>query len=69
MSCPLTPGDGGTAYGVGEIIDVEVLFTTRIYVKNSLSLPYLLVETGEEGRGEAQVRREKRGDGDGRDKS
>lgn len=53
VSCPLTPG--GVAYGVGEVIDLEVLFTTRVYVKNSISLPYLLVETGEDRRGDAQV--------------
>lgn len=55
VSCPLTPGSG-TAYGVGEAIDLEVLFTTRIFVKDSVSLPHLLVETGEERRGVAQVR-------------
>lgn len=55
VSCPLTPGGETVSYGVGEIIDLEVLFTTRIFVKNSLSLPYLLVEVGEERRGEAQV--------------
>ena len=54
VSAPGTPG-GGT-YGVGEIIDIEVLFTTRIFVKDSISLPYLLVETGDERGGEAQVR-------------
>lgn len=63
VSCPLTPGGGGISYGVGEVIDLEVLFSTRIFVKNSLSLPYLLVETGEERRGEARVRREKEGEG------
>lgn len=53
VSCPLTPG--GVSYGVGEVIDLEVLFTTRVYVKNSISFPYLLVETGEDRRGDAQV--------------
>lgn len=59
VSCPLTP-DGGTAYGVGETIDLDVLFTTRVFVKDSLSKPHLLVETGEERRGDAKVRREGR---------
>lgn len=59
VSCPQTPG-GGIAYGVGETIDLEVLFTTRVYVKDSLSKPHLLVETGEERRGEAMVRRQSR---------
>lgn len=65
VSCPLTPGGGDNAYGVGETIDLEVLFTTRIFVKNSLSLPYVLVETGEERRGEAQVRTGGEGQGEG----
>lgn len=59
VSCPLTPG--GDTYGVGEEIDLEVVFTTRIFVKDSVSLPYLLVETGEERRGEAQVRQTEAG--------
>lgn len=62
VSCPLTPG-GDTAYGVGEAIDLEVLFTTRVFVKDSVSLPHLLVETGEERRGEAKVRWENRREG------
>lgn len=64
VSCPLTPG-GDIAYGVGETIDLEVLFTTRIFVKDSLSLPHLLVETGEDRRGEARVRRKGRRPGRG----
>ncbi len=60
VSCPLTPG-GDIAYGVGDEIDLEVEFTTRIFVKDSVSLPYLLVETGEERRGEAQVRQTEAG--------
>lgn len=59
VSCPLTPG-GDTSYGVGENIDLDVLFTTRVFVKDSVSKPYLLVETGEERRGEAKVGREGR---------
>lgn len=59
VSCPLTPG-GNTSYGVGETIDLDVLFTTRVFVKDSVSKPHLLVEAGEERRGEAQVRRESR---------
>ncbi|CAN0341849.1 unnamed protein product, partial [Hapterophycus canaliculatus] len=55
VSCPLTPGGETASYGVGETIDLEVLFTTRIFVKNSLSLPHLLVEVGEDRRGEAQA--------------
>ncbi|CAM9804617.1 unnamed protein product, partial [Scytosiphon promiscuus] len=55
VSCPLTPGSTTASYGVGETIDLEVLFTTRVFVKNSLSLPHLLVEVGEERRGEAQA--------------
>lgn len=48
-------GTPNGTYGVGENIDLEVIFTTRIFVKNSLSLPYVLVEVGEERRGKAQV--------------
>lgn len=55
VSCPLTPGGDAVSYGVGESIDLEVVFTTRVFVKNSLSLPHLLVETGEDRRGEAKV--------------
>lgn len=58
VSCPLTPG--GDTYGVGETIDLDVLFTTRVFVKDSVSKPHLLVETGEERRGDAKVRRERR---------
>lgn len=42
-------------YGVGEVIDVEVMFTTRVFVKDSISLPYLLVEVGGEEGGEVRV--------------
>lgn len=52
VSAPKTPN--GT-YGVGEVIDVEVLFSTRIFVKDSHSMPYVLVETGDERAGEAKV--------------
>lgn len=45
----------GTTYGVGEEIDLEVVFSTRIFVKDSHSLPYVLVEAGEGTSGEAQV--------------
>lgn len=45
----------GTTYGVGEEIDVEVAFSARIFVKDSHSLPYVLVEAGEGRSGEAQV--------------
>ena len=50
------PGTPSGTYGVGEIIDIEVLFTTRVFIKDSISLPYLLVEAGDEQGGEAQVR-------------
>lgn len=49
------PGTRNGTYGVGEVIDMEVLFTTRVYVKDSFSLPYLLVEVGNERSGDAQV--------------
>lgn len=62
VSCPLTPG--GDTYGVGETIDLDVLFTTRVFVKDSVSKPHLLVETGEERRGEAKVGRKSRGVGE-----
>lgn len=45
----------GTTYGVGEEIDLEVVFSTRVFVKDSHSLPYVLVEAGEGTSGEAQV--------------
>lgn len=54
VSVPET-SDG--TYGVGEEIDLEVLFTTRVFVRDSITLPYLLVEIGDERRGEAKVRR------------
>lgn len=44
-------------YGVGEEIDLKVLFTTRVFVRDSITLPYLLVEIGDERRGKAHVRR------------
>ena len=53
VSVPELP-DG--VYGIGQDIDLEVLFTTRVFVKNSITLPYLLVETGAERREEAQAR-------------
>lgn len=52
VSASKTP-DG--TFGVGEAIDLEVLFTTRVFVKDSLSLPYLLVETGDDRSGDAQA--------------
>lgn len=42
-------------YGVGEAIYIEVTFSTRVFVKSSHSLPYLLVEAGEDRTGEAKV--------------
>lgn len=46
------PGTPSGTYGVGETIDLEVVFTTRVFVKDSVSLPYLLVEAGDERGGE-----------------
>lgn len=51
------PGTADGTYGVGEEIDLEVLFTTRVFVRDSITLPYLLVGIGDERRGEAHVRR------------
>lgn len=52
VSAPGTP-DG--TYGVGESIDLEVLFSTRVYVKDSVTVPYLLVQAGDERSGEAKA--------------
>lgn len=49
------PGTENGTYGVGESIDIEVLFSTRVYVKDSYSLPYLLIEAGDDREGEAKV--------------
>ncbi|CAM9188184.1 unnamed protein product, partial [Discosporangium mesarthrocarpum] len=40
------PGTINGTYGVGEEIDFEVVFTARVFVKDSYTLPYLLVGAG-----------------------
>lgn len=52
VSTPTTPN--GT-YGVGQEIDIEVFFTTPIFVKNSHTLPSLLVAASAARGGEAKV--------------
>lgn len=54
MSVSVPNTTNGT-YGVGEAIYLEVIFSTRVFVKKSHSLPYLLVEAGDDRAGEAKV--------------
>lgn len=49
------PGTPSGTYGVGEVIDLEVAFSTRIFVKDSYTRPFLLLEVGDQRNGEAKV--------------